>query len=163
MYYLVNLIMVICSFFSQLLICVIFWQLGAKIDIVPSNSARVHKTKVKKAVEDENFPSVEIEKWDPEASLQARIWNTFVRNGSESSDTDSSNISLSLSPQQITSVSRSSPQHVKIDADASTSLFHSADSAFKTKNDKGNIAKHETKLISISALSVHSVQTQDFV
>ena len=163
MYYLVNLIMVICSFFSQLLICVIFWQLGAKKDTVPSNSAKAYTTKVNEAVDDYDFVTVEIETWDPDADLQARIWNTFIRNGSENSDTDDRNISLSLSPQQIARVSRRSPEHAKIDAGASTILFHSADGAIKTKNDHGNIVKQETKLISISPESVHSVQTSDLV
>ena len=55
------------SFFAQLLLCVIFWQLGtAQPVVVPDDDEEIDGT-------------VQVEEFDEEAELQRRIWNGFQR------------------------------------------------------------------------------------
>ena len=60
-----DIAMNILSFFAQLLLCVIFWQLGTVQPVViPDDDEDIHGT-------------VQVEEFDEEAELQARIWNRF--------------------------------------------------------------------------------------
>ena len=57
--------MMIISFFSQCLLCVIFWQLGTIVDEITDNES--------------STVSIQVEEFDEEAELQRRIWNGFTR------------------------------------------------------------------------------------
>ena len=64
--------MMFCSFFSQILLCVIFWELSA---VEP----KTQEVETPDEITETEPAEVRLEAWDPEASLQARIWNKFVR------------------------------------------------------------------------------------
>jgi len=71
----------ICSFVSQVLLCNIFYVLGKKIDAEPAEAST---TVSRNTLQDEDevveeYADVVVKPWDTEASLQASMWNQFVR------------------------------------------------------------------------------------
>ena len=65
-YLVANTFMQYCSFLSQCLLCVFFWQMSTKEpDPEPA--------------EESESGEVQTESWDEDAELQARIWNSYLR------------------------------------------------------------------------------------
>ena len=91
-----NFFMVVCSFFSQILLCVIFWKLGTK-------EAEVQKKEDPKPEPDHpEYTEVTTEDFDEEAELMARTWNAFIRvNVAEETTSLGQSYINTVTPQQI--------------------------------------------------------------
>ena len=61
----------ILSFVSQLCLCWIFWQLSTKYTQKPRENEQVEART--------SEPQIEIEDYDEQSEVQARIWNQFIR------------------------------------------------------------------------------------
>ena len=74
----------VLSFFSQLCLCWIFWHLATK--------------------ETDQYCEVIAVDWDEEASVQARIWNQFVRAVDEEivdGESQAVSVIMTVTPQQV--------------------------------------------------------------
>ena len=82
----------IISFFAQCLLCVIFWQLGTKVEVDETDG-------------ETSYGEVQVEEFDEEAELQARIWNGFTRAIHGVTDSVRESFTATVTPQQITDLS----------------------------------------------------------
>ena len=68
------MIMNVFCYVSKIFLCAIFLTLSKKLEPDPEDD----QSDIEK--EESSAKSIEVQSFDAEAELQARIWNTFVRN-----------------------------------------------------------------------------------
>ena len=95
-YYVTMVVLQISSFASQCLLCVIFWQVGTKQPTTAQGEAQESQT----VITTSGYEEIRVEAWDPEADLQARIWNTFIRKQESSMNGSDQLFNDSVGPKQ---------------------------------------------------------------
>lgn len=108
LYMFVNIIWVSAAFFSQILLCTIFWLLSEPEKVVASPDT----------------PEVQYGAINEEATVQARVWNSFLKSSGVAENDTASLLNYTVTPAQI------------IKASALTTEYHGK--AFGLANSKTN-------------------------